>query len=421
METALARGNRVTRSRHPRLFLLGLSVLAALCGPPALGPGAHAAGPAASDASPRLVQVRSGDTLMGVLVREGVAAADAQDAIASLRRVWDPRDLQVGQEIALGFDTARLREMRLTASLERDVIVTRDGDGRFASQARPRPLTRLPELATGTIASSLFETATDAGVPPPVLAEMIRAFSYDVDFQREVQPGDHFEVLYERIYDENGKLVGNGDIAYAAMILSGTALRLYRFAPAGGAAGFYTAQGESVRKALLRTPVDGARISSGFGLRHHPILGYTAMHRGVDFAVPMGTPIMAAGDGVVELAARSGGYGNTVVLHHTGVYETAYGHMSRFARGIKPGQRVRQGQVIGFVGSTGRSTGPHLHFEIRTNGSAINPLSVHMPPGTKLAGREQAAFAAVADTIERHLLALRHAPLVAVAPSPPGR
>jgi murein DD-endopeptidase MepM/ murein hydrolase activator NlpD len=374
---------------------------------------------AIAGADARQVEVRPGDTLMQLLERAGVAAGDAHEAVASLRPLWDPRALQVGQEISLGFDDRGLSELRLAPNLEEDVVVRRDGDGHFASHAEARILNRVPELLGGTIRTSLFDAADHADVPPAALAEMIRAFSYDVDFQRDVQPGDGFEVLFDQLYDENGKAVGTSDIIYAAMTLSGKTMRLYRYAPAGEAPGFYNAHGESVRKALLRTPVDGARISSRFGLRHHPILGYTAMHRGIDFAVPKGTPIMAAGDGVVVTEGRERGYGKLVILRHRNGYETVYAHMSRFARGVKHGTHVHQGEVIGYVGATGRATGPHLHYEIRVHGKAVNPLGVKMPSHQRLTGRTLAAFLAMTRSIDHRLLVLRQDAILAAAPGQP--
>ncbi|HEX7968340.1 MAG TPA: peptidoglycan DD-metalloendopeptidase family protein [Stellaceae bacterium] len=365
----------------------------------------------------RLVRVVAGDTLMGILVDAGVAPADAQDAITALQPVWNPRDLKVGQEIAMQFAAERLQEMRFAPALDRDVVVARAGDGHFASRAQLHPLTRVPELAVGVIHTSLFDAASEAGVPMSVLADVIHAFSYDVDFQREVHPEDSFEVVFERLHDESGKPVGAGNVVYASMTLSGTRLRLYRYTPSGSFADFFSARGESVRKALLRTPVDGARLSSRFGMRHHPILGYTKMHRGVDFAAPPGTPIMAAGDGVIKSAGYNSSYGNLVVLRHNGTYETAYAHMSYIARGIRLGQHVHQGQVIGYVGATGRATGPHLHYEVRINGAATNPMSVKMQPGQQLAGKELAAFRTVADAVDHQLLALHGQTAVAAVPA----
>jgi murein DD-endopeptidase MepM/ murein hydrolase activator NlpD len=377
-----------------------------------------AAQPGISMAS-QLVRVASGDTLMTLLVDAGVASGDAQEAITALEPVWNPRALRVGQEIALQFADERLQEMRLAAALDRDVIVARGEDGHFASRAQVRALVHQAELATGTIRTTLFEAASDAGVPMSVLADMIHAFSYDVDFQREVHPGDSFEVLFERLYDDSGKAVGAGEIAYASMTLSSSRLRLYHYTPAGAKyADFFNARGESVRKALLRTPVDGARLSSGFGMRHHPILGYTKMHRGVDFAAPPGTSIMAAGDGVVKTAAYSDSYGNLVVLRHNGGLETAYAHMSHIARAVSPGKRVHQGEVIGYVGATGRATGPHLHYEVRIRGEATNPMSVKMQPGQQLAGKELVAFLSMAEAIDHQLPAFHGETTVAAAANP---
>lgn len=409
------------------LLLLANFLIAPAPDLPAASPVALAAPPAAiidqrppaapvaslTPPAPRLVQVSSGDTLMGLLIEEGVPASDAQEAIDALKPVWNPRALKIGQQLKLQFADSGLQELRLASTVDRDVIVARAADGHFSSHALHHPLTRVAELAHGVIRTSLFDAAADAGVPMPVLAEMIHAFSYDVDFQREVQPGDSFEVVFDRLYDENGKAVGAGNVSYAAMALSGSTLRIYRYTPRGDTrADFFNAKGESVRKALLRTPIDGARLSSGFGMRLHPILGYTKMHRGVDFAAPQGTPIMASGDAVVEVAGAKGDYGNFVLLRHSNGFETAYAHMSRVA--AHAGQRVHQGQVIGYVGATGRATGPHLHYEVRIRGDAVNPLSIKMQPGPLLAGKELGAFRAVAEAMDRTLPVLRGEPVVAV-------
>jgi murein DD-endopeptidase MepM/ murein hydrolase activator NlpD len=314
-----------------------------------------------------------------------------------------------GHDIVLDFAGA-LRELHFQSPT---ITVTHAG----VTSHFDAPLTRLPELAAGVIRTSLFEAAGDAHVPEAVLAEMTRAFSYDIDFQRDLQPNDSFEILYERLYDARGKAAGIGDIIYAAMTLSGRTHRLYRYRPAGAQAPeFFTDGGQSVKKALLRTPIDGARLSSAYGMRLHPILGYTKIHRGVDFAAPRGTPIMAASDGVVEEAGRKGAYGNFVLIRHDGVYETAYAHLRRFARGLRPGTPVRQGEVIGFVGATGRATGPHLHFEVRARGEQVNPMSVRTAAGPALAGGELAAFSAAAKIIDREVQNLRAATLVASVP-----
>jgi murein DD-endopeptidase MepM/ murein hydrolase activator NlpD len=231
-----------------------------------------------------------------------------------------------------------------------------------------------------------------AGVPVQIILAMIKTLSYDVDFQRDIQPGDTFEVMFEGLYDTKGKLVRHGDLLYAGLDLSGAEIQLYRYEDAQGTSDFFNAKGESVKKALLRTPVDGAKITSGFGMRNHPILGYSKMHKGIDFGVPPGTPIQAAGDGTVEMAGPNGAYGNYVRLRHGNGFATAYAHMSRIAQGVHTGRRVMQGQVIGFVGSTGRSTGPHLHYEVLQGNSHVNPMSIKVPTGVKLTGKDLDRF-----------------------------
>jgi murein DD-endopeptidase MepM/ murein hydrolase activator NlpD len=343
-------------------------------------------------------------------------ATAAEPALAQVNEhATAPNGLTSGQEIVVDFAGA-LREIQ--SSPGRQHLVVRRADKGFVAPAEPRLLAHVPELAAGVIRSNLFEAAGNAGVPMPVLQEMIRAFSYDVDFQRDLQPNDSFEILFERLYDAQSRAVGSGDILYAALTLSGKTERLYRYLPSGArTAAFYTAAGASAKKALLRTPIDGARLSSGFGMRLHPILGYSKMHRGVDFAAPPGTPIMAASDGVIEQAGWSGAYGNLVVIQHAGAYETAYAHLSHVARGVRPGAPVRQGEVIGFVGATGRATGPHLHFELRVKGEPVNPMSVKSEPRQALAPRDLLAFHAAVAAINDEVLQLRAATLVAGLPA----
>jgi murein DD-endopeptidase MepM/ murein hydrolase activator NlpD len=243
-------------------------------------------------------------------------------------------------------------------------------------------------------------------LPPTVLARLIRVFSFDVDFQRDVQPDDSFDLMFERHYDDSGTPVAEGNILIAEMVLSGKRIRLYRHRTRDGDTDYYDEKGHSVRKALVLTPIDGARISSGFGRRRHPILGYTKMHRGIDFAAPRGTPVYAAGHGTVEAAGRNGGYGKYVRIRHKGSYKTAYAHLRGFARGVSRGRRVRQGQTIGYVGSTGRSTGPHLHYEILRNGRQMNPKRLNLPSGRKLAGVELKRFLKVRDALELRYAAM---------------
>lgn len=360
------------------------------------------------DAASESIVARAGDSLMSLLQHAGITASAARSAIDALARKWDPRALKIGQQIALLRDDVGVKQLRLTPDLQRDLVLTRGTDGNYIASVMPRDILAVPLRIAGPIDSSLFEAAAKAGLPQSVLSDVIHAFSYDVDFQREVQPGDSFEVLFDQLVEEkSGQLVGTGNIAYAALNLSGKLEALYRYTPPNGDPGFYSADGNNVKKALLRTPVDGARISSSFGMRHHPILGFTRMHQGVDFAVPAGTPIMASGDAIVASAGWAGGYGNMVVLHHNGSYSTAYGHMSHIAKGIKPGVHVRQGDVVGYVGMTGLATGPHLHYEVRVDDRAINPLGVRLAATQKLDGSALADFHAQEAAIAKRVAALR--------------
>jgi murein DD-endopeptidase MepM/ murein hydrolase activator NlpD len=249
-----------------------------------------------------------------------------------------------------------------------------------------------------------------------MVSELIKPFSYDVDFQRDIQPGDRFEVLYERMVDEQGRAIRNGDVLAATLVVGGRSLTLYRFDD-----DWFDPNGKSVRKALLQTPIEGARLTSGFGARRHPLLGYTKMHKGVDFGAPTGTPIMAAGDGVVEKADWFSSYGKYVRIRHNGTYSTAYAHMSRI--NVRAGQKVKQGQVIGAVGTTGRSTGPHLHYEVLVNNKQVNPKSIKLPVGRTLAAAELKKFRQTVAQVEKQVASLRgaSATLASTTTATPGR
>jgi len=247
--------------------------------------------------------------------------------------------------------------------------------------------------AGARIDSSLYLAAMQSGIPADVVVQMIHMFSYKVDFQRDLKPGDSFEVLYNYYYTPEGRAAKQGDISFAAMHLAGRTVQLYRFEPHdGGGPDFFDAKGQSAKGMLMKTPVDGARISSGFGMRFHPVLGYTRMHKGIDFAVPVGTPVMAAGGGTIEQEGWVNGYGNFMVVNHGNTYATGYGHLSRFAPGIHKGSHVRQGQVIAYSGNTGLTTGPHLHYEIRINKQQVNPLTVKVASGRLLSGHDLHEF-----------------------------
>ncbi len=358
----------------------------------------------------KVVEVEKGDTLIDILLASGVARDDAVKAIDALDAVFRPRDLKPGQEIMLSFDqfgrhpveegTLQLASLDLQPSVERDIVVNRNDSGGFVAEAIDRPLELKLALAGGTIDSSLFEAGQDAAVPVDILSQTTKAFSYDVDFQREIHAGDRFEIVYERYEDERGQLARTGSVLYAALVQDDVAKEIYRFEPQDGTADFYNTRGENVRKELLRTPLDVVRITSTFGMRKHPILGYSKMHKGVDFAASMGTPIFAAGDGVIVILGKQRGYGNYIRIKHNSQYATAYAHMSRLAKGLQQGSKVRQGDVIGYVGSTGMATGPHLHYEVLVDGTQINPMSVKLA-GRKLDGKELHRFEAMMAEIKQ--------------------
>lgn len=344
-----------------------------------------------------LVRIPKGGTLAQALADADVPSDDAHEAIVALRSVYDPRRLQSGQHVTMLFESdpdgrGRFAGLEIAPDTRRSFRITRKGDDDFATSQQEAKLENRDVAASGVIKSSLIAAGAAAGAPYSALMAMINVFGHEVDFQRDIQPGDRFELLYEQRVDQHGRSVGGGRLLYGALELSGRRLAVFRFAPHDGRADFFDPEGQSVRRSLLATPIDGARLTSGFGMRRHPILGYSKMHAGVDFGAPAGTPIYAAGSGVVEELGAKGAYGNYIRIRHDGDTATAYAHLSRYAKGLGRGGRVDQGDVIGYVGSTGRSTGPHLHYEVLQNGRQINPRSLKNPTGERLNGRALAAF-----------------------------
>lgn len=350
-------------------------------------------------------EIAAGDTLMSVLLDAGIDRSSAHEVVVALSDVFDPRRLKPGQTLAarvrpaLPTEPAAIEELRFRPDGLRDIVVTWTEDG-YAAEEDRRHVSDRTVRADGIIQSSLYIAARKAGVPIPVLGNLINVFSFDVDFQREIQPGDRFSLMFSETRTDEDITVGYGDILLAEMTVNGHLKRFYRFEDDTGRVDYYDKKGQSVRRALLRTPVEGARISSGYGKRKHPILGYTKVHKGLDFAAPSGTPIYAAGDGVVEAAGWNGGYGRYIRIRHNGTYKTAYAHLKRIDSRVKPGARVQQRQIIGYVGTSGRSTGPHLHYEVHVNGHHTNPLSVKLPTGKTLGGSELARFERVRAEIE---------------------
>ena len=343
------------------------------------------------------LEIAPGGTLMNGLIDLGVETVQADEAMDSLREVFNPRSIRAGQIVDVATDGAGLHSFVMRVNPGERVEVTRTDEG-FLSRLVVLPTERVVRAAIGKIESSLYQAALDGGVPPNVLADMIRAYSFDVDFQREIRTGDSFELVYEEFVDEDGNTVRYGPPLFASLKVSGVTLPIYQFTPSSGFIDYFNDKGESVRKALLRTPIDGAQVTSNFGMR--TLGGFTRMHKGTDFGAATGTPIVAAGDGVVDQLGWFGGYGNYVRIRHNDTYKTAYAHMSAYASGLAEGDRVRQGEVIGYVGSTGNSTGPHLHYEVMVHDEQINPLDVRLPSGETLTGEELERFYVERDTLD---------------------
>jgi murein DD-endopeptidase MepM/ murein hydrolase activator NlpD len=343
------------------------------------------------------VEVKKGDSLTTILKRAGIDGQQLHSALQSLKGVYDPRGLRVGQELIVTAAThedkpAQLLSIALDLDFDHQLLITRDAEGDFSTKKIEQAKRRELAYREGGIEDSLYLAARRVDLPGDVTDRLIHLFSWDVDFQRDIRQGDRFETVYEEVTLEKDESQVKGELVYAGLTLSGELVDAYLYTPDGGLRTYYDRDGRSLRKFLLRTPIDGARLSSHFGKRRHPVLGYTKMHKGTDFAAPRGTPIYAGGSGMIDKAEPYGGYGNYVRIRHSDTWSTAYAHMHKFAKGIRRGVRVRQGQVIGYVGTTGRSTGNHLHYEVLQNGEQVNPMKMKQPPMASLAGADLAAF-----------------------------
>lgn len=356
----------------------------------------------------RVLTVRPGDTL-STLMQDAAIAGSSAEALKALKGHVDPRDLKAGQDVTLHYEWSpdageRWAAMEFSPSPLTRVVLRQGAGGAFKVDKLEKPLKGETRAVKAKISSSLYADLNRAGVPDSIIAEFIKVYSYSIDFARDIWAGDSVEILYDVSRTDDGAFVKGGNILYATLTVRGKPNTIVRFKNNGDFE-YFDGKGEPVKKALLRTPVDGARVTSGFGMRRHPIQGYNKMHKGVDFGAPTGTPIFAAGDGVVTRANWFSGYGKYVSIKHNNTYSTAYGHMSQIA--VKPGQRVRQGQVIGRVGSTGNSTGPHLHFEVMKGGAQVNPTKVaNLSVGNKLVGKQLAKLEAVALSARQSIQAI---------------
>jgi len=313
-------------------------------------------------------------------------------------------------------DAPRLLSLSVRPQPEREFFVTRREDGSYEGEEKVYTVSPRLVRVDGERHGAFEQSGVKAGAPAAAMIDFVRALAYDVDFQRELKQGQKFTVLLEQLVTSDGKVTHPGRLIAGELQLQKRTVTVIRFRPQGGAEGFYNPKGESVVRSFLRTPMDVSKVSSGFGMREHPILGYSAMHTGVDFAAQQGTPILAAGAGKVAMAGYNGGYGLFVKLEHTKDIGTGYGHMSRLGPGIKPGVGVRQGQVIGFVGSTGMSTGPHLHYEFYRAGHPVNPLAQKFAMQATVGGKDLPRFNSLA---RQYLAQMKSAPHMAEAAPPP--
>ncbi|MDC3071837.1 peptidoglycan DD-metalloendopeptidase family protein [Candidatus Pelagibacter sp.] len=339
-------------------------------------------------------KVASGETFDNILEQYYISTSEISEIKKKISKEININKLNTNQKIQFTIDQSNniIKEFILQLSNTEKVYLSRNVEtDEFKRELIIIKLKKDVVYKEDLILQSLYRSAINQKIPANIIIEFARIYGFQVDFQRDIRKRDAFQMMYEIFVNDNGKIIETGDILFANLKLSGENNSLYYFNKEGSK-GHYDKNGKSVKKALMKTPINGARLSSPFGMRKHPIDGFNKMHRGTDFAAPMGTPIMASGDGVIKKAGWCGGGGNCVVIKHNSTYKTVYAHMSKFATGIRQGVRVKQGQTIGFVGSTGKSTGPHLHYEVIMNGKKINSQTLKLPSGKILKGSERKIF-----------------------------
>ncbi|WP_440693722.1 peptidoglycan DD-metalloendopeptidase family protein [Candidatus Pelagibacter sp. HIMB1695] len=339
-------------------------------------------------------KIKSGETFDQILENYLLQKKEILEIKKALKKKVNLNKLNTRQIIEFSLDKTnnQISEFTFQISNKQKIFLVRDNSGNtFNDEIISIKLNKKIVYRENLILQSLYKAATDEKIPANIIIEFARIYGFQVDFQRDIRKQDKFQIMYEIFLNDKNEIIETGEILFANLKLSGQDNELYYF-DKEGSEGHYDKNGKSVKKALMKTPINGARLSSSFGMRKHPIDGYNKMHRGTDFAAPTGTPIMASGDGVVKKAGWCGGGGNCVKIRHNSTYQTVYAHMSKFARGIKPGVRVKQGQTIGYVGSTGKSTGPHLHYEVIVNGKKVNSQKLKLPSGKILKGKERKLF-----------------------------
>ena len=345
----------------------------------------------------KIIKVVAGDSLQKILLKEKISKEEVNKIYQKIKGIIDLTKIRQGQTITIVFRTKQNKPSISRITFQVDELSTayiyyRNKTDDYEVRLNQKNLEKVNFLAKGVIVNSLFASAQKIDVDAEVIVEFARIFGFEIDFQRDIRKNDEFKIFYERFEDDEGENFKNGNILFAYLKNSGREIKLYRYKDSKNNIGYFTPDGKSIEKALMKTPINGARLSSGFGFRKHPILGYNKLHQGTDFAARRGTPVMASGSGTIERASWFGAYGKYVRIRHNSTYKTAYAHLSKFGRNIKAGRKVRQGQIIGYVGSTGRSTGPHLHYEVLVNNKRTNSQRLKLPSGKKLSKNEMENF-----------------------------
>ena len=342
-------------------------------------------------------EIKSGDSIQKILKKFKVHNNEIQAVINQYKKYSNPKQLLMSNKIDLIIEenlsekNYSIAKFAIPINKSTTIEITKDEQGKIVSRKIITKLYEKKILSENVIKNNLYSSAIEAKINPDTIIEFARIFGFEIDFQRDIRENDYFKIIYDKYFDENGEFVKSGSIHYAHMSVNGREITLYKFGDDKNYS-YFDINGKSVEKALMKTPINGARLSSSFGMRKHPILGFNKKHTGTDFAAPSGTPIMASGSGTIVFAKWCGGGGNCIKIKHNSTYETVYAHMKSFARGMKKGKKVRQGEIIGYVGSTGISTGPHLHYEVTINGKKVNSQKLKLPSGKVLKDNERKLF-----------------------------
>ena len=342
-------------------------------------------------------EIKKGDTIQKILQQYKIQNNEIQTVINQYKKYGNPNRLLVGNKIdiivekTLPANKNLLLKFSVPITKSTTIEITKDSENQIISKKIITKLYKKKILSENIIRKNLYSSAIEANINPDTIIEFARIFGFEIDFQRDIRKNDYFKIVYEKYFDENGEFIKSGSILYAQMIVNDREISLYKFGD-DKEYGYFDLNGKSVEKALMKTPINGARLSSPFGVRKHPILGFNKLHTGTDFAAPEGTPIMASGSGTITRAKWCGGGGNCIKIKHNSTYTTIYAHMKSFAKGIKVGKKIRQGHIIGYVGSTGMSTGPHLHYEVIVNGKKLNSQKLKLPSGKILKDNERTQF-----------------------------